>query len=518
MRGVRSQIGAPSRAAFRRPEADFARGRADLRNNLAILVRPSPRVVKPGLRLGNYELLCPLAQGGMAIVWLARRAGSYAEPLVVVKLLLPQYALDADFHEMFVDEARIALGIKHPNVASILETAASDEDPYIVMEYIDGESLARLAEVTRKAGVAIPTGVALRLVADAAAGLHAAHELSSDGASLHVVHRDVSPQNILLRSDGSAAVIDFGIAKARDRLAEETRAGDLKGKVRYMAPEQALGRPVDRRVDVWALGAVLYELFAGRGPFDGGSDIAALQRLIRGERPAELPAHVPEPVRAVIGQALSHDRERRFSTASALSRALEQAMGLSGLSASAADVAAFIAPFIAERARSRFSSAVAAMAALDGVSVELVEAAYRETVPPADRDERTQLLAFDAGPSFAAPSSPLGDTIRLAPPRSSVPAPSQIAASISEALGAGAAQAPREAPLLASLAAPPSSGPPTPQGGPELRGLADLEPEATVGPPAADAHGRKLGIVVGALVAAFIATGALIAALALDKI
>ena len=387
------------------------------------------------------------------------------------------------------------------------------------MEYIDGESLARLSEVTRKAGVPIPIGVALRLASDAAAGLHAAHELSSDGVSLHVVHRDVSPQNILVRSTGSAAVIDFGIAKARDRLAEETRAGDLKGKVRYMAPEQALSRPVDRRVDVWALGAVLYELFAGREPFDGGGDIAALQRLIRGERPAELPAHVPEPVRAVIGQALSHDRDRRFSTASALSRALEQAMGLSGLSTSAADVAAFVAPFIAERVRSRFSSAVAAMAALDGVSVELIEAAYRETVPPADRDERTQLLAFDASQSLGAGASPLGDTIRLAPTRSSVPAPSQIAASISEALGAGATQAPRDAPLLASLAPSPSSRPPSPRGEPELRGLADLEPDTAVGASGADARvGRKLGILVGALVAVFIATGALIAALALDKI
>jgi eukaryotic-like serine/threonine-protein kinase len=462
----------------------------------------------------------------MAIVWLARRAASYGEPLVVVKLLLPQYALDTDFHEMFVDEARIALGIKHPNVASILETAASSEDPYIVMEYIDGESLARLSEVTRKANVPIPIGVALRLVADAAAGLHAAHELSSDGASLHVVHRDVSPQNILVRSVGSAAVIDFGIAKARDRLAEETRAGDLKGKVRYMAPEQALGRPVDRRVDVWALGAVLYELFAGRGPFDGGSDIAALQRLIRGERPAELPAHVPEPVRAVIGQALSHDRERRFSTASALSRALEQAMGLAGLSASTADVAAFIAPFIAERVRSRFASAVAAMAALDGVSPEVIQAAYRDTVPPADLDERTQLLAFDAGPSHGAGAPTRGglnDTVRMAPTYSSIPAPSQIAASISEALGSGGPRAATEAPPLPSL--PPPSSPPSQdlasaRGGPQLGGLADLEPETSLGAAAArDAHaGRKLGVVVGAVVLAFVATGALIAALALDKI
>ncbi len=457
----------------------------------------------------------------MAIVWLARRAGSHAEPLVVVKLLLPQYALDTEFQEMFVDEARIALGIQHANVASILETGTSTEDPYIVMEYIDGESLARLSDVTRKANLAIPISVALRLVADAASGLHAAHELASGGEPLHVVHRDVSPQNILIRSNGSAAVIDFGIAKARDRLAEETRAGDLKGKVRYMAPEQALGRPVDRRVDVWALGAVLYELFAGRGPFDGGSDVAALQRLVRGERPAELPAHVPEPVRAVVGQALSHDRDRRFSTTAALARALEQAMGLSGLSASARDVAAFIAPFIAERLGSRFASAVAAMAALDGVSPDVVAAAYRDTVPPEDLDERTQMLAFDTGlgATAAARSSGLGGTIRLPPTYSSIPAPSQIAASISEALGAIPAHNSTAAPLIPSL--PPSPAPSTPAAphGPELGGLAALEPDNTALAPAGSAAAnRTLGLVVGAVVVAFIATGTLIAALVLDKL
>lgn len=470
------------------------------------LVRPSPRVLKPGLRLGSYELLCPVAQGGMAVVWLARRAGSRTDPLVVVKLLLPQYARDAEFQEMFVDEARIAQGIKHPNVARILETAAATEEPYIAMEYIDGESLARLSEATRRANVPIPLGVALRLIADAASGLHAAHELTSDGTPLNVIHRDVSPQNILVRSAGSAAVIDFGIAKARDRLAEETRAGDLKGKVRYMAPEQALGRAVDRRVDVWALGAVLYELFAGKGPFDAGSEVAALQKLVRGDRPAELPAQVPEPVRAVIGQALNHDRDRRFSTAAALSRAIEQAMGLAGLTASAHDIATFVAPFIAERRRTRFESASAAMASLDGVSPEVIREAYRESTT-SEFDEMTQVVAFE-------PDEEAHDTDRPPASHASVPAPSQIAASISEALGVRDGRAAAAEPLPITRALAPNAT--VPRGEPELGGLAALEPEVA----SASATGKtpakgQLLVVLVALVAT--AVGAVLA-LALHKL
>src|SRR5262249_54070569 len=162
---------------------------------------------------------------------------------------------------MFLDEARIASGIQHPNVAQILDLGEQDATLYIVMEWVDGESLSKIRKIAQKKGVPLPLGLALRILSDACAGLHAAHELADrQGKSLGVVHRDVSPHNILVGSAGSVKVIDFGVAKARDRGAGETRSGIVKGKLRYMAPEQAQGRALDRRADLWALGVCLYEL------------------------------------------------------------------------------------------------------------------------------------------------------------------------------------------------------------------------------------------------------------------
>ncbi len=444
--------------------------------------------VKPGTRLDRYELLCPIAQGGMAVVWLSRVLGPGEGRLVVVKMLLPQYAMDEQFQQMFVDEARISSGIAHANVARILDAGENTVTPYLVMEYIDGESIARLTEQVKKAGVKFPAGIALRLIADAAAGLHAAHELRDrDGMLLNVVHRDVSPQNVLVRNVGTAAVIDFGIAKARDRLAEETRAGNLKGKVRYMAPEQALGKPVDRRVDVWALGAMLYEIFAGKGPYEGGSEIAALQRLVKGQKPADLPASVPEAVRRVVSRALSPNRDERFATAADLESALVDAMHELGEIAHAEDVARFAAPYMHERSAARYQAARDAIAQIDGQSGRPLSALQATAsggymaVTPEMADDATQVnLHYDPGalthedprtvalasggfplpisaypltPPPPPPSDPMGASGPVAPvapiapsfaafgsvrpgTTSSVP-PSNIAASISEVLGSG---------------------------------------------------------------------------------
>jgi len=413
----------------------------------------------------------------MAVVWLARTLDIRDGRLVVVKMLLPQYAMDEQFQQMFVDEANISSGITHPNVARILDAGESQSTPYLVMEYIDGESIARLTEGVKKAQVRFPPGIALRLIADAASGLHAAHELRDrHGALLNVVHRDVSPQNILVRSVGTAAVIDFGIAKARDRLAEETRAGNLKGKVRYMAPEQALGKAVDRRVDVWALGAMVFEIFAGKGPYEGGSEIAALQRLVKGQKPSELPAQVPEPVRHVIGLALTPNPADRLPTAAALAEALDVAIAELGEPTSPAHVAAFAAPYMRDRSAARVGAAREAMAQLDAVAgirggaLQATASGGYVAVTPEMADDATQInLQYspeDDGPADdprtigyappAPPSAPRPDfrsTLAMppgtsfppyppsapsAPPAatySSVP-PSNIAASISEVLSA----------------------------------------------------------------------------------
>ncbi|MGH7281164.1 MAG: serine/threonine protein kinase, partial [Polyangiaceae bacterium] len=237
--------------------------------------------LEPGSRLDRYELLCPIAHGGMALVWLARLVGKHGfEKLVAIKTILPEFAADTRFQQMFLDEARIASGIEHVNVAQILDLGEQHDILYIVMEWVDGDSLSKLHRAVERRGERIPLGILLRIVADACGGLHTAHDLTDKtGRALGVVHRDVSPQNILVSSKGNAKLIDFGIAKALVRLSGETNAGLLKGKIQYMAPEQAMGRPLDRRADVWAAGACLYYLLSGVPPFDGENQLATLHLL-----------------------------------------------------------------------------------------------------------------------------------------------------------------------------------------------------------------------------------------------
>jgi len=318
-------------------------------------VERSERTLEPGHRLDRYELLCPIAQGGMAAVWLARMHGKHGfEKLVAVKTILSQYANDLRFQQMFLDEARIASGIEHPNVAQILDLGEQGDVLYLVMEWVDGDSLAKLFRTTEKNRVRLPVGIVCRILADTCGGLHAAHELrDKSGALLNVVHRDVSPQNVLVSVKGQAKLIDFGIAKARDRVSGDTSTGLLKGKILYMAPEQALGRPVDRCADVWAVGAVGYHMLSGIPPFEGANQLATLHLLTSHDPPAELPDNVPGPVREVLLRALERDPAKRFPTAESMQKALERAMYGSDVGASASDVASFVATHLADRADQR---------------------------------------------------------------------------------------------------------------------------------------------------------------------
>ncbi|MBX3191208.1 MAG: serine/threonine protein kinase [Labilithrix sp.] len=323
-----------------------------------------PAQLSPGHRLDRYELLCPLAYGGMASVWLARFGGRRGfERLVVVKMILPQYSQDPRFQEMFLDEARIASRIEHANVARILDVGEQEENTFIVMEWVDGDSLSKVMRAAESKKQPVPAGIALRVCADAAAGLHAAHVLQErDGTPLGVVHRDVSPQNILIANTGSTVIIDFGVAKARDRVSQETSAGQLKGKIRYMAPEQALGRAIDHRADVWALGAILYELFAGVPPYDGPNEVATLHKLTSGTVPAPLPPHVPLAIRRVVDRALAYDSADRYATALELNLALETAMVEIGEATSIAVVAHYTAQLLADRKAARRRAVDAALA------------------------------------------------------------------------------------------------------------------------------------------------------------
>jgi serine/threonine-protein kinase len=231
----------------------------------------APRRAAPE-RIGRYELCFELASGGMASVYLARAEGSPGfEKLVALKRIHPHLADERGYVEMFLDEARIASRITHANVCSVFDFGESDGEYFIAMEYLVGEPLSRVqrrvvVNAEQRTSPLLPARMA-RIIADACEGLHAAHELrDASGESLNVVHRDVSADNLFITYDGAAQVVDFGIAHARQRL-HQTEAGQVKGTFPYMAPEQMTAAVVDRRVDVWALGAVLWELLALRRLF-----------------------------------------------------------------------------------------------------------------------------------------------------------------------------------------------------------------------------------------------------------
>ncbi|MFT3766416.1 MAG: serine/threonine-protein kinase [Minicystis sp.] len=279
-----------------------------------------------GRCLGEYELIYPLAQGATASVWAARMKSSALEKIVAVKAMLTEYSADVDAESMFLDEARIVSRIRHPNVASVLDLGEEDDALYIVMEWVEGEPLQVLMREAK--GERIPLPLSVRIAKQAASGLHAAHEQCDEaGKTIGLVHRDVSPQNILVGYDGSVKVIDFGVAKAASNM-QKTNVGQIKGKVPYMAPEQAIGDPVDRRTDIFALGTVLYQLVTGKHPFRADSEFATLARL-RDPRPVEPPskmAAVPAELEQVMLKALAKNRDDRYATMLDFARALEKVM------------------------------------------------------------------------------------------------------------------------------------------------------------------------------------------------
>jgi serine/threonine-protein kinase len=318
----------------------------------------------PGSKLDGYELLWPVGEGGMATVWVARLLRKHGfEKLVAIKTILPKFAEDEAFQTMFLDEARIASRIDHTNVAHIHDLGEQDDILYLVMEYVDGDALTRLRKIVNKRGGTFPIGIALRIMADVCAGLHAAHELKGvDGTPLGVVHRDISPQNILITTDGTSKLIDFGVAKAAGRLTAETHTGYVKGKVPYMAPEQALGRNVDRRADIWAVGAVIYHLVANRPPFEADNQLALLNLLQKGRPPSPLPADVPAPVQDLVRKALTHNPMMRFQTAAEMRSAIER----TGLASTSEEVAELVRTHLGDLAERRRNAIASAIQSLEG--------------------------------------------------------------------------------------------------------------------------------------------------------
>lgn len=279
---------------------------------------------------GRYRRVAEIGRGGMGEVYLALHSGPAGfEKLVVLKTLRPEFAQEPRFVEMFLDEARLAARLSHPNIVQTNEVGIEGDVVFMAMEFLDGKPLSTLRRRFAKKAPEKLRLVEIRVLSEALLGLHHAHELAdTDGRPLHVVHRDASPQNIFLTYDGVSKVVDFGIAKARN-VSHETATGELKGKVRYMAPEQALARELDRRVDVFAVGILLWESLSGKR-FWGSelNDTHVLLRLVEGRLPSirEHCFGVPEPLLRVCERAVAFDREDRFSTALEFHEAIETAL------------------------------------------------------------------------------------------------------------------------------------------------------------------------------------------------
>jgi len=291
----------------------------------AKVLTPGP-VVQHFVTLGRYQLLSRLAIGGMAEVYLARQGElSGFKTLVVVKKVLPHLAMKPDFIAMFLDEARIASMLDHPNVVRINEVGRTETEYFLAMELVQGKPLASMLQQSEIAKTPLPHNLGALIVSNAAAGLHHAHQLTdAAGTLLHLVHRDVSPQNIMVSFEGSVKVIDFGIARALGRLGD-TSSGSLKGKLGYMAPEQARGEAVDARADIFSLGVVLWECIAGRRLFLRENELATLRAVVYEPIPKVSRYTKVDPVlEVIIEHALERDVEERFQTAEEMRIALER--------------------------------------------------------------------------------------------------------------------------------------------------------------------------------------------------
>ncbi len=275
---------------------------------------------------GKYYLVSKLAEGGMAEIFLAKQVGVEGfEKNVVVKRMLAHLSTANDFVAMFLDEARLASRLSHPNVVQVLDLGFEEGCYFIAMEYLAGEDFSTVIRSAARQRTFVPLNIALKVLADAAHGLHYAHEFTdAKGQPLNVVHRDVSPSNIFVTYSGQVKVLDFGIAKAESRVTNTT-AGVVKGKYQYMAPEQAQSLPVDRRADVYSLGVCMYEALCNARPFARDTDLAILNAVLQNEYrpPRQLRPGLPVELEQILVKALAREADDRFHTAGDFAAAIE---------------------------------------------------------------------------------------------------------------------------------------------------------------------------------------------------
>ncbi|MFO0680133.1 MAG: serine/threonine-protein kinase [Polyangiaceae bacterium] len=338
-------------------------------------------------RLGPYELVRRLATGGMAEVYLARRAGPHGfQKTVAVKRILPQYATDPDFLSMFIDEARVCARLAHPNIVQVFDFGEENTELYMAMEYVDGTTGARLIRAAALRGEDVPLEICLYLALSILRALEYAHSARDDGGrNLDLVHRDVSPGNVLIDRSGAVKLTDFGIARAAE-IERRTDAGQLKGKLGYMSPEQVVGRELDARSDLFTLGIVLAELVTLRPLFAGGRELDVLMRI----RDADVGSldragsRVPDDLRVVLHRALARDSFLRYPNATAFAEAIEEIIRRRRLQVGPSKLAAWIEKLGLIEGTGVDEDVTGETGRRNTSTVEttLPPSSYRESVPP----------------------------------------------------------------------------------------------------------------------------------------
>jgi len=382
--------------------------------------------LQSGSSLGGYQLLARLGRGGMASVWVARaRSEAGGQRLLAVKAMLPELANDSDFRAMFLEEGQIVRSIEHPNVVRVYGVGEDQGILYLAMEWVEGDSLRTLIRDAKK-GAAIPPELAVRILADTAGGLHAAHELRGwDGELRNIVHCDISPHNILVGTDGMPKLVDFGVANAT--IHSDFGNGErFKGKLGYMSPEQVRAEPLDRRSDVFALGIVLYELTTGERLFQGETAAHTLNLVRSGEIPEFERNHpgYPPKLAAIVRRALARDKRQRFQTALELQEALERYLASEQISVSRAAVGNLVQRVIGARIEALRQELREALMAHDGrVKTGLVPAPIPTKSSP---NMGRSLLSEPPGaerPSQAVSGTPRPETYDAPPPERAGPWP-----------------------------------------------------------------------------------------------
>jgi TonB family protein len=351
---------AESRVPVSRPEAGVSLPEAAPRHEGPPKPTSAPGVAAPeieripgplpsGTPFGQYELIEPIATGGMAEVYRARMSGVEGfQKIVAIKRILPHLTDNHEFVTMFVDEAKLAAQLQHPNIVHIYDLGKIERSYYIAMEYIDGRDLRSILRTLEERHARLPLGLALFIASRLAAALdYAHHKRDLQGTAMALVHRDVSPQNVLISYDGDIKLCDFGIAKAASK-ASHTRAGALKGKLQYMSPEQAWGRDIDGRSDIFAVGLVLYEMLTGRKGFAGDSELSILEQVRSPHLipPREFDPAIPPEVERAVMKALKENREERYQTAAEFAADLGNMLQAIRPTPGAAELGAFLAELV----------------------------------------------------------------------------------------------------------------------------------------------------------------------------